>query len=79
MPKEESKRNKSAQIIVNPNTGERKIVFHEKGMNGVVYGSHTDWWRNVNKSPRLNSKRQQALREQVVKDAMAASKELVSA
>lgn len=58
MPKEvkENHRNQVRQVIPVKNEHgaviDRKVIFHEKKFNHVQYGSHTNWWKEVNKMPR---------------------------
>lgn len=58
----ESNKNKVRQEIVNKD-GSKKSVFHAKKFQGAQYGSHKEWWKAVNSSPKPNSKRQKKLRE----------------
>lgn len=53
--------NKVRQEIIQAD-GSKKSIFHAKKFHGAQYGSHADWWQQVNKQPKPNSKRQKALR-----------------
>lgn len=48
--------------------GTIKIIHHEKKMNGVQFGSHTEWWRSLNKTASPDSKRQQLLNDSRKRD-----------